>query len=109
MVGAGRMAEPDAIADAVLNAMGRRHDLAGEVVLVTAGGTREALDPVRYLGNRSSGKMGYALAEAAHSRGAKVLLISGPSSLHPPPHCELIKVVTAEQMREAVLERMTEA
>jgi phosphopantothenoylcysteine decarboxylase/phosphopantothenate--cysteine ligase len=109
MVGAGRMAEPEAIADAVLGALGRRHDLAGEIVLVTAGGTREALDPVRYLGNRSSGKMGYALAEAAQSRGAKVILISGPSSLHPPAHCELVKVVTADQMRAAVLERMTEA
>ena len=92
MVGAGRMAEPGEIADAVLGALGRRHDLAGEVVLVTAGGTREALDPVRFLGNRSSGKMGYALAEAAHSRGAKVILISGPSALHPPAHCELVKV-----------------
>jgi phosphopantothenoylcysteine decarboxylase/phosphopantothenate--cysteine ligase len=109
MVGAGRMAEPEAIADAVLGALGRRHDLAGEILLVTAGGTREALDPVRYLGNRSSGKMGYALAEAAQSRGAKVILISGPSALHPPAHCELIKVTTAEQMRQAVLERMTEA
>ena len=109
MVGTGRMAEPDAIADAVLGALGRRHDLAGEVVLVTAGGTREALDPVRFLGNRSSGKMGYALAEAAHSRGARVILISGNSVLHPPPHCELIKVTTADQMRHAVLERMTEA
>ena len=74
MVGVGRMAEPDAIADVVLNALGRRHDLAGEIVLITAGGTREALDPVRYLGNRSSGKMGYALADAAQSRGAKVIL-----------------------------------
>jgi len=109
MVGAGRLAEPEAIADAVLNALGRRHDLAGEVVLVTAGGTREALDPVRFLGNRSSGKMGYALAEAAQSRGARVILVSGPSGLHPPPHCELIKIVTAEQMRQAVMERMTEA
>jgi phosphopantothenoylcysteine decarboxylase/phosphopantothenate--cysteine ligase len=109
MVGAGRMAEPEVIADAVLNALGRRHDLAGEIVLVTAGGTREALDPVRFLGNRSSGKMGYALAEAAHSRGARVILISGPSALHPPPHCEVVKVVTADEMRKAVLERMTEA
>ena len=109
MVGVGRMAEPDAIADAVLGALGRRHDLAGEVVLVTAGGTREALDPVRFLGNRSSGKMGYALAEAAQSRGAKVILVSGPSALHPPPHCELVNVVTAEEMRETVLARMTEA
>jgi phosphopantothenoylcysteine decarboxylase / phosphopantothenate---cysteine ligase len=109
MVGTGRMAEPEAIADAVLNALGRRHDLAGEIVLVTAGGTREALDPVRFLGNRSSGKMGYALADAALSRGAKVILISGPSSLHPPAHSELVKVTTADQMRQAVLERMTEA
>jgi phosphopantothenoylcysteine decarboxylase/phosphopantothenate--cysteine ligase len=109
MVGAGRMAEPEAIADAVLNALGRRHDLAGEIVLVTAGGTREALDPVRYLGNRSSGKMGYALADAAQSRGAKVILISGPSALYPPPHCEVVKVTTAEEMRTAVLERMSDA
>jgi phosphopantothenoylcysteine decarboxylase / phosphopantothenate---cysteine ligase len=109
MVGEGRMAEPDAIADAVLIALGRRHDLAGEIVLVTAGGTREALDPVRYLGNRSSGKMGYALAEAANSRGAKVILISGPSALRPPSHCEFIKITTADEMRQAVLERMTDA
>ena len=105
MVGAGRMAEPEAIADAVLNALDRRHDLAGEVVLVTAGGTREAVDPVRFIGNRSSGKMGYALADAAQSRGARVILISGPSALHPPARCELVKVITADQMRQAVLER----
>src|SRR5580700_11127863 len=109
MVGAGRMAEPEAIADAVLSALGRRHDLAGEVVLVTAGGTREALDPVRFLGNRSSGKMGYALADAAQSRGAKVILISGPTSVHPPSHCELTKITTADEMRQAVLGRMVEA
>jgi phosphopantothenoylcysteine decarboxylase / phosphopantothenate---cysteine ligase len=109
MVGAGRMAEPDAIAEVVLSALGRRHDLAGEVVLVTAAGTREALDPVRFIGNRSSGKMGYALAEAAQSRGAKVILVSGPSALHPPARCEVIKVVTAEQMRNAVLDRMNAA
>lgn len=109
MVGAGRMAEPAAIAEAVLNALGRRHDMAGEVVVVTAGGTREALDPVRFLGNRSSGKMGYALAEAAQTRGAKVVLISGPSALYAPSHVELVKVTTAEEMRKAVLERMGEA
>jgi phosphopantothenoylcysteine decarboxylase/phosphopantothenate--cysteine ligase len=108
-VGVGRMAEPDAIADVVLNALGRRHDLAGEIVLVTAGGTREALDPIRYLGNRSSGKMGYALADAAQSRGAKVILVSGPSALHPPARCELVKVTSAEEMRKAVFERMAEA
>jgi phosphopantothenoylcysteine decarboxylase/phosphopantothenate--cysteine ligase len=109
MVGAGRMAEPEDIADSVLHALGRRHDMAGEIVLVTAGGTREALDPVRYLGNRSSGKMGYALADAALSRGARVILVSGPTSLHPPAHCEVIKVTTADEMRAAVLERMGEA
>ncbi len=109
MVGAGRMAEPETIAAAVVSALGRRHDLAGEVVLVTAGGTREALDPVRFIGNRSSGKMGYALAEAARSRGARVILISGPSSLQAPAHCELVRVTTAEQMRGSVLARMDEA
>ena len=109
MVGPGRMAEPEFIANAVLNALGRSHDLAGEVVLITAGGTREALDPVRFLGNRSSGKMGYALAEAAQSRGAKVILISGPSALYPPAHCEIVKVTTADEMRAVVLARMPEA
>ena len=109
MVGAGRMVEPVASADAVLNALGRRHDMAGESVLVTAGGTREALDPVRFLGNRSSGKMGYALAEAAHARGAKVVLISGPTALYAPSHVEVVKVTAAEEMRKAVLERMEEA
>jgi phosphopantothenoylcysteine decarboxylase/phosphopantothenate--cysteine ligase len=103
------MAEPETIAEAVLGTLGRRNDLAGEVVLVTAGGTREALDPVRFIGNRSSGKMGFALAEAARSRGAKVILVSGPSSLHAPAHCELVKVTTAEEMRNSVLTRMTEA
>jgi phosphopantothenoylcysteine decarboxylase/phosphopantothenate--cysteine ligase len=109
MVGAGRMAEPAAIAEAVLNVLGPRHDLAGETVLITAGGTREALDPVRFIGNRSSGKMGYAIAEAAQSRGAKVTLISGPSALYPPSHVELVKVTTADQMRAAVLERLNGA
>jgi phosphopantothenoylcysteine decarboxylase/phosphopantothenate--cysteine ligase len=109
MVGEGRMTEPNEIADAVLGMLGRRRDLAGEVVLVTAGGTREALDPVRFLGNRSSGKMGYALAEAANSRGAKVILVSGPTALHVPARCELVKVTTADEMRNAVLSRMNEA
>jgi phosphopantothenoylcysteine decarboxylase/phosphopantothenate--cysteine ligase len=103
------MAEPEFIANAVLNALGRSHDLAGETVLITAGGTREALDPVRFLGNRSSGKMGYALAEAAQSRGAKVILVSGPTALYPPAHCEVVKITTAEEMRAAVLEKMAAA
>jgi phosphopantothenoylcysteine decarboxylase / phosphopantothenate---cysteine ligase len=109
MVGAGRMAEPEAIASAVFTALNHRHDLAGEVVLVTAGGTREAIDPVRFLGNGSSGKMGYALADAAQSRGARVILVSGPTALHAPARCEAVKVTTADQMRQAVLERATEA
>jgi phosphopantothenoylcysteine decarboxylase/phosphopantothenate--cysteine ligase len=109
MVGVGRMAEPEAIAEVVFNALGRQRDLAGETVLVTAGGTREALDPVRYIGNRSSGKMGYALADAAQSRGAKVILVSGPTVLHPPARCEVVRVTTADEMRKAVLERMGEA
>jgi phosphopantothenoylcysteine decarboxylase / phosphopantothenate---cysteine ligase len=109
MVGAGRMAEPEAIAAAVLSALNCRHDLAGEVVRVTAGGTREAIDPVRFLGNGSSGKMGYALADAAQSRGARVILVSGPSALHAPPRCELVKVTTADEMRNAVLARALDA
>lgn len=109
MAGAGRMAEPASIANAVLGVLGHRNDLAGEVILVTAGGTREALDPVRFLGNRSSGKMGYAIADAAQSRGARVILVSGPTSLYPPAHCELVKVVTADQMRTAVLDRLCDA
>jgi phosphopantothenoylcysteine decarboxylase / phosphopantothenate---cysteine ligase len=109
MVGAGRMAEPDEIAGVVLALHDRRRDLAGETVLVTAGGTREAVDPVRFIGNRSSGKMGYALAEAAQSRGAKVILVSGPTALHAPPRCELVRITTAAEMRNAVLARLTEA
>ena len=109
MVGPGRMAEPEAIASIVASVLNRRHDLAGETLLVTAGGTREALDPVRYIGNRSSGKMGYALAEAAQSRGATVILVSGPSAVHPPARCELLRVTTAGEMRHAVLDRMAEA
>src|SRR6202034_3478646 len=109
MVGPGRMAEPEFIANSVLNALGRSHDLAGEVVLITAGGTREALDPVRFLGNRSSGKMGYALADAAQSRGAKVILVSGRTALHPPARCETVRVMTADEMRNAVLDRIEQA
>ena len=75
MVGSGRMAEPEAIVEAVLNTLGHRHDLGGETVLITAGGTREALDPVRFLGNRSSGKMGYAVAEACRDLGAEVEVV----------------------------------
>ncbi len=109
MVGAGRLAENQAIVDAVLSVLHRRNDLAGETVLVTAGGTREALDPVRFLGNRSSGKMGYAVAEAAQNRGARVILISAPTALRPPSNCETIPVTTTAEMREAVMNRLDQA
>lgn len=109
MQGSGRMTEIPAIVEAVLGTLNHRNDLQGQTVLITAGGTREALDPVRFLGNRSSGKMGYALAEAAERRGAKVILISAPTALRPPANCELVPVVTTGEMRDAVLRRMDEA
>ncbi len=109
MQGAGRLAAVPAIAEAVLGVLHRSRDLLGETVLVTAGGTREAIDPVRYLGNRSSGKMGYALAEAAASRGARVILISAPTALPSPAGCEVVQVQTAEQMRTAIFARLGEA
>lgn len=109
MVGDGRLAKTETIVAAVLDALHRRHDLANETVLVTAGGTRESLDPVRYLGNRSSGKMGYAIADAALSRGARVILISAPTHLNPPPGCDFVAVTTAEEMRRAVLDRLPDA
>jgi phosphopantothenoylcysteine decarboxylase / phosphopantothenate---cysteine ligase len=103
MIGAGRLAANDTILSAVLEALGAGQDLAGETVLVTAGPTREPIDPVRYIGNRSSGKMGYAVAEAALRRGAKVILISGPTMLKPPSAAEFVQVQTARQMRDAVM------
>jgi phosphopantothenoylcysteine decarboxylase / phosphopantothenate---cysteine ligase len=109
MIGSGRLAAPELIVEAVLGQLHRRNDLAGETVLVTAAGTREAIDPVRFIGNRSSGKMGYALAEEAQQRGARVVLVSGPSALRPPANCELVSVVSAEEMRRAVLSRLDEA
>jgi phosphopantothenoylcysteine decarboxylase / phosphopantothenate---cysteine ligase len=109
MTGSGRLAEPGDIVQAVLDRIHRRNDLDGEVVLVTAGGTREAIDPVRFLGNRSSGKMGYALAEAAERRGARVILVSAPTFLQAPSNCEVIPVVTADEMRLAVMSRLDQA
>ena len=103
MIGAGRLAANETIVLAVLKALKAEQDLAGETVLVTAGPTREPIDPVRYIGNRSSGKMGYALAEAALRRGAKIILISGPTALKPPSSAEIIQVQTAQQMRDAVM------
>ena len=100
----GRLPEADVIVDAVLAALTPQRDLAGERVVVTAGPTREPIDPVRYISNRSSGRMGYALASAAARRGAHVTLVSGPTALTPPPAATFVPVQTAEEMREAVLQ-----
>ncbi|EAX48612.1 phosphopantothenoylcysteine decarboxylase/phosphopantothenate--cysteine ligase [Thermosinus carboxydivorans Nor1] len=101
--GPGRLPEPEIIVAKVEELLRSRGVLAGKRILVTAGGTREPLDPVRYLGNRSSGKMGYAIAEAAARRGAEVILVSGPTALTPPLGIFVKKVETAEEMRQAVL------
>jgi len=106
MTGPGRLAAPERIAEAVLALLDLPRDLEGETVLVTAGPTQEPLDPVRFLSNRSSGKMGYALAEAAAARGARVILVSGPVSLPAPSGVTLVRVRTADEMRAAVLERL---
>jgi phosphopantothenoylcysteine decarboxylase / phosphopantothenate---cysteine ligase len=109
MVGAGRLAENEAIVAAVMEVLGANQDLREETVLITAGPTREKIDPVRYLTNRSSGRMGYALAEAAMRRGARVLLVSGPTSLTPPGAAEITQVESTEQMRNAVLQLLPQA
>jgi phosphopantothenoylcysteine decarboxylase/phosphopantothenate--cysteine ligase len=114
IVGPGRLAEIELIVKAVLEQLDRRvspprRDLAGDTIMITAGGTREAIDPVRYLGNRSSGKMGYSLAEVAVARGARVILISGISPLTPPPGVEFVQVTSSDEMRTAVLDRLTQA
>ena len=103
MTGSGRLAENEAIVAAVLESLGASQDLSGETLLITAGPTREKIDPARYLTNRSSGRMGYAVAEAALRRGARVLLVSGPTALTPPGAAELTRVESAEEMRDAVL------
>ena len=109
MTGPGRLAENEAIVAAAMEALGASQELTGETVLITAGPTREKIDPVRYLTNRSSGRMGYALAEAALRRGARVLLVSGPAALTPPDAAEITRVESAEQMREAVLKLLPQA
>lgn len=109
MTGPGRLAANESIVVAALEALGATQDLAGETVLVTAGPTREYVDPVRYISNRSSGKMGYALAEAALRRGAHVILVTGPVGLRPPGAAEVVKVETAEQMRDAVMANLKRA
>jgi phosphopantothenoylcysteine decarboxylase/phosphopantothenate--cysteine ligase len=109
MTGPGRLAENQTIVAAVMETLAASNDLAGETVLVTAGPTREAIDPVRYIGNRSSGRMGYALADAALARGARVILVSGPAEIPPPRQAELVRIETAAEMRRAVLEHLPAA
>ena len=103
--GVGRMAEPAAVLAAAAALLGP-HDLAGRRVLVTAGPTHEPIDPVRFLSNRSSGKMGYAVAAAARARGAEVTLVSGPVALAPPGGVEVVRVERAAEMHHAVMERL---
>jgi len=108
MTGPGRLASVESIARTVCEILGIRHDFDGETVLVTAGPTCEDLDPVRFLTNRSSGKMGYALADAAQRRGAKVILVSGPTQVEPPAGVERVSVRATEEMRRAVMDRAAE-
>jgi phosphopantothenoylcysteine decarboxylase/phosphopantothenate--cysteine ligase len=109
LVGRGRLAELSRILEAIDRILVPRHELVGQVVLVTAGPTREPLDPVRFLSNRSSGKMGYALAEAAAARGAHVILVSGPTALTAPAGVDIIHVETAEEMYQTVLAKIEPA
>ena len=108
MVGSGRLAGIEAIAAAVRDVLGIKHDLANETVLITAGPTCEDVDPVRFLTNRSSGKMGYALADAARRRGARVILVSGPTALTAPDGIEFVPVRTAAEMHGAVRDKLAE-
>jgi phosphopantothenoylcysteine decarboxylase/phosphopantothenate--cysteine ligase len=109
MTGEGRLAETEAIVEALLERLGQCEDLKGEHILISAGPTYEAIDPVRFLGNRSSGKMGYALAEAALRRGAQVTLVSGPVALTAPPVEEFVAVESSREMRQALLKRFGRA
>jgi phosphopantothenoylcysteine decarboxylase/phosphopantothenate--cysteine ligase len=109
MTGDGRLADTETVVRAVLDRLHPNRDLEGETVLVTAGGTREPIDPVRFVGNRSSGRMGYAVAAAAEHRGARVILVSAATSLATPPRCEMISVHTADEMHAAVLSRLPES
>jgi phosphopantothenoylcysteine decarboxylase/phosphopantothenate--cysteine ligase len=108
-VGKGRLPEITEIMGIIQQTLGRKGDLAGKSIVVTAGGTQEAIDPVRFIGNRSSGKMGYAVAEAARDRGADVTLITTPTSLNPISGMETVKVQSAKQMKEAVVKATTKA
>ena len=109
MIGPGRLADLNEIVRAVDGALRLEQDLAGETVMITAGPTQEPVDPVRFLSNRSSGRMGFALAEEAIARGARVILISGPVALLPPSGCEFIPVETAAEIHEVVIRRLRES
>jgi len=106
--GPGRLPEPAQIVDRLTSFL-TTDDLAGKTILVTAGPTREAIDPVRFISNPSSGKMGYAIARAAENRGARVSLVSGPVCLEPPLNVEVVPVVTVDEMAEAVFARMEQS
>ncbi len=108
-IGWGRLAEVDKIIGTIKQVLGRSGDLAGKRIVVTAGGTQEPIDPVRHIGNRSSGKMGYAMAEAARDRGAEVKLITAPTSLPEPAGIEVTHIETAVQMKEAVAKAVAQA
>ena len=108
-IGKGRLAEPDDIVRAAERLLQTRTSLSGRRVLITAGPTIEDLDPVRFIGNRSSGRMGYALAREAHDRGADVILIAGPTALEPPAVSEVVRVRSTREMRDAVLARADRA
>ena len=108
-VGAGKLPEPEMLLEHILRVIGMPHDLLGKRVLVTAGPTQEALDPVRYLTNHSTGKMGYAIAKMAMLRGAEVTLISGPTAISKPPFVRVVEVVSAEEMFKAVAEHSPNA
>lgn len=108
-VGAGKMPEPEDLLQYVLRELALPHDLTGKRVLVTAGPTRESLDPVRYLTNHSSGKMGYAIAKMAMLRGAQVTLVSGPANIAPPPFVDVVNISSAQDMFEAVAQHCESA
>ena len=104
-VGAGKMPEPETLLEWILQEIACEKDLSGKKILITAGPTQESLDPVRYLTNHSTGKMGYALAKCAARRGAEVTLVTGPTALPPPLFAETVPVTTAEEMYQAVTSR----
>jgi len=108
-IGLGRLAEVEAIISTIKQVVGRSGDLAGKRIVVTAGGTQESIDPARHIGNRSSGKMGYAMAEAARDRGAEVKLVTAPTSLPEPVGMEVVHIETAVQMKQAVARAVAQA